>query len=87
MEKIKKGLKHEGGQVLVLAALMMTVLMGIAALAVDVGMVTVTKSKLQNDADAAALAGAMEISSGKTRQKKLQKIMPKQTTANWKIRT
>lgn len=70
MEKIKKGLKHEGGQVLVLAALMMTVLMGIAALAVDVGMVTVTKSKLQNDADAAALAGAMEISSGKTKAEK-----------------
>jgi hypothetical protein len=77
MEKIKKCLKHEGGQVLVLAALLMTVLMGMAALAVDIGMVTVTKSKLQNDADAAALAGAMEISSGKTKAEETAKLYAK----------
>ncbi|TWH79080.1 Tad domain-containing protein [Sedimentibacter saalensis] len=77
MEKIEKCLKHEGGQVLVLAALLMTVLIGIAALAVDIGMVAVTKSKLQNDADAAALAGAMEISSGKTKAEEAAKLYAK----------
>lgn len=60
---MKKGsfinrLKNERGQVLVLAALLMTVLMGFTAFAVDIGRVTVLKSKLQNAADAAALAGA-----------------------------
>lgn len=61
MKKLKET-KNESGQVLVLAALLMTVLMCFAAFAVDIGMTTVVKSKLQNTADAAALAGAMEIS-------------------------
>lgn len=51
-------LRNENGQVLVLVALLMTVIMGFAAFAVDIGRVTVVKSKLQNAADAAALAGA-----------------------------
>lgn len=58
MKKLFKLSKDENGQVLVLAALLMTVLMGFAAFAVDIGMVNVTKSKLQNTADAAALAAA-----------------------------
>ncbi|MEL7648076.1 MAG: pilus assembly protein TadG-related protein [Sedimentibacter sp.] len=66
MKKLKRFITGESGQVLVLAALLMTVLIGVAALAVDVGLVAATKSKLQNDADAAALAGAMKISSGKS---------------------
>ena len=57
-------LKNERGQVLVLAALLMTILMGFAALTLDIGMTTVTKSRLQNIADAAALAGAMDIPKG-----------------------
>lgn len=39
----------------------MVVLLGFIALAVDVGMVTFSKAKLQNAADAAALAGAQEL--------------------------
>lgn len=65
MKKLKET-KNESGQVLVLAALLMTVLMGFAALAVDIGMTTVVKSKLQNTADAAALAGANDLSSAST---------------------
>lgn len=65
MKKLKET-TNESGQVLVLAALLMTVLMGFAAFAVDIGMTTVVKSKLQNTADAAALAGAIEISAVET---------------------
>ncbi len=63
MKKLKVT-KNESGQVLVLAALLMTVLIGFAALAVDIGMTTVVKSKLQNTADAAALAGVQSLGDG-----------------------
>lgn len=61
MNKLLKIIRNENGQVIVLAALLMVVLMGFAALAIDVGMVAFTKGKLQNAADAAALAGAHEL--------------------------
>ncbi|KAF5056625.1 putative Flp pilus-assembly TadE/G-like protein [anaerobic digester metagenome] len=61
MKIVKKILKEEDGQALVLVALMMVVLIGFAAIAVDIGMVTWQKSNLQNAADAAALAGAMDL--------------------------
>lgn len=63
MKKLK-GTKNESGQVLVLAALLMTVLIGFAALAVDIGMTTAVKSKLQNTADAAALAAVQSLGEG-----------------------
>ncbi|AHM56943.1 hypothetical protein EAL2_c16480 [Peptoclostridium acidaminophilum DSM 3953] len=47
-------------------ALMSTVLLGFSALAVDVGMIAYTKSKLQSVADAAALAGAHDLPSAAT---------------------
>lgn len=56
-----KRLLNENGQALVLAALVMVVLMGFAALAVDLGTVYVAKADLQNAADAAALAGAADL--------------------------
>lgn len=59
-------LKNDSGQVLVLFALLMIVIMGFGALAVDIGMTTVAKSRLQNIADAAALSGAMDIQKGKS---------------------
>lgn len=58
---MKKLAKNEEGQVLVLFALVLVVLMGFAALTVDVGSMTLTKTKLQTAADAAALAGASEL--------------------------
>ena len=52
--------KNEAGQVLVLTALSMTLMLGFAGLAVDVGMLFHVKRNLQIAADAAALAGAID---------------------------
>ncbi|WP_157819275.1 pilus assembly protein TadG-related protein [Mariprofundus aestuarium] len=51
----------ERGAVLVMAAIFSVVLIGIAALAVDVGRLFVLHSEMHNAADAAALAGAAEL--------------------------
>ncbi len=51
-------LRDNRGAVAVVVAIIMTVLIGIAALAVDVGYLYATKNELQNVSDAAALAGA-----------------------------
>jgi hypothetical protein len=53
--------RQERGQVIVLAAGAMVVVLGFAALAIDIGFFAHTKRDLQNDADAMALAGAQEI--------------------------
>jgi Flp pilus assembly protein TadG len=55
-----KKLRDESGNVLVLVALCMTVLMGFMALAIDVGLMFRAKRGLQIVADAAATAGALE---------------------------
>ncbi len=57
-----KMLNDEQGQVLVLTALTMTVLLCFLALAIDVGQLYYTQRQLQTAADAAALAGALEVS-------------------------
>ncbi|WP_434993340.1 pilus assembly protein TadG-related protein [Arthrobacter sp. Ld5] len=49
------GAANERGAVSVLVALLMVVLLGFAALAIDVGMLVSEKAQLQNGADAAAL--------------------------------
>ena len=49
------------GQVVVIFALAIFVILGFAALVIDVGMAYGTKVQLQNAADAAAMAGAMEL--------------------------
>lgn len=54
-------LREESGQALVLAALAMVVVLGMAALAIDVGMFLQERRDLQNAADAAALAGAVDL--------------------------
>lgn len=60
---IKKLIKKEEGQSLVAFALLFVILMGSAALVVDVGFIEVQKSHAQNIADAAALSGAMDLPS------------------------
>lgn len=62
--RIRKLIKEESGQALVMVALMIGVLGGFAALVVDVGYMYAQKSELQSAADAAALAGAITL--GKT---------------------
>ena len=49
------------GQVLVVAALALTMLLGVAALGVDVGVAAAQKRQAQAAADAAALAGASDL--------------------------
>jgi uncharacterized membrane protein len=55
--------KEESGQTLVVAALCMTTLIAFLGLAVDVGQLRYRRRQMQVAADAAAIAGALEISS------------------------
>lgn len=57
-------LKEQRGSAAVFTALMVTVLLGFAALAVDVGNLYLNKIQLANMADAAALAGARDLPEG-----------------------
>jgi Flp pilus assembly protein TadG len=56
-------LRENSGVTAVIVALSIFALLGFGALAVDLGYVMVAKNELQNAADAAALAGAGELSS------------------------
>jgi hypothetical protein len=58
--------RDEGGQVVVIVALMFTVLLGFSALAIDVGRYYAERRYLQDAADAAALACARTYSLGGT---------------------
>ena len=53
--------RNESGQAIVLMTISLAVLLGMAALAIDVGNWFHTKRRLQGTADAAALAGAQEL--------------------------
>jgi len=55
--------RAERGAVTVLVAFMIPVFLGIAALVIDVAYVQIVRNELQNDADAAALAGAQHLRS------------------------
>jgi hypothetical protein len=61
MKKIKLFSKSQKGAVSVLVALSLPVLLGAGALAVDLAYLHVVRNELQNDADAAALAGARKL--------------------------
>ena len=50
--------RTQRGSMLVTASLFFIILIGFAALAVDVGHMMIARNELQNAADAAALAGA-----------------------------
>ena len=52
---------NESGQILLLAALAVPILIGFVGLAIDVGNIQVTRRQAQAAADAAAMAGAQEI--------------------------
>jgi len=57
-----KVLRDESGNVVVLAALSITMLLSFLAFAIDVGNLFFTQSRLQTLADSAAMAGALEAS-------------------------
>lgn len=55
---------QESGSTIIIIALAMTALLGLTALVVDVGYLYIERSRLQNAADAAALAGARDLITG-----------------------
>jgi Flp pilus assembly protein TadG len=57
----KKAINNEKGVALILVAVSVVVLFGMGALAIDVGHLYNVKNQLQSAADAAALAGATEM--------------------------
>ena len=61
MKKIKRSPTSQKGAVTVLVALTLPVLLGVGALAVDLAYLHVVRNELQNDADAAAMAGARKL--------------------------
>lgn len=63
MEKFINRPKRENGTVVIFVAIVLIILLGFAALAIDIGHITVTKNELQNVADASALAAARKIGS------------------------
>lgn len=58
---LNKKIRHEKGQTMILIPLMLVALLGIAALVTDVGVLHLEKVALQNDVDAAALAGGQKL--------------------------
>lgn len=58
---IRKPMQKDSGQVLVIVTLLLVVLLGISAAAIDSGMDMITVNHLQNVSNASALAGATEI--------------------------
>jgi len=61
MKKTKAFATPQKGAVTVLVALLLPVLLGVGALAVDLAYLHVVRNELQNDADAAAMAGARKL--------------------------
>jgi Flp pilus assembly protein TadG len=61
MKKLIKNAEKEGGQILVIVALVLVALLGFSVLIVDGGSMSLTKRQLQNAADSAALAGARDL--------------------------
>jgi len=61
MRKLKKIVQNQVGAALALIALTMVVLLGMVALAVDVGMLMAARTEAQTLADASALAGASSL--------------------------
>lgn len=59
-----KFMLDEKGSVAVLATLAITVLLGFAALAIDIGSIYLNKVQLSNMADSAALAGVQDLPAG-----------------------
>jgi hypothetical protein len=60
-KNMNRHFRRQRGAILVMMAILVVVLIGIAALALDVGRLFVQRTELQNAADAAALAAAAEL--------------------------
>jgi len=62
LARLRHGLKDESGQALMLCIVGLMTVLAFAGLAIDVGQLQLEKHQMQAAADAAALAGALEIS-------------------------
>ena len=62
------------GAILVLSALLLVVLVGMAAFAVDLGYICVVRNQLQVAADSAAMAAAGELNTGQTNARNAAKL-------------
>ena len=71
---LQQRLRDSRGVTLLWVAILLTVFIGIAALAIDVGYLAVARNESQNGADAAALAGARRLG-----ENYLLKISPRST--------
>ncbi len=60
-ERMRLWPRSKRGAVLVFVAVVLVVALGFGALVVDLGFLTLTRTQLQSAADAAALAGALEL--------------------------
>ncbi|PHR90617.1 MAG: hypothetical protein COA78_34910 [Blastopirellula sp.] len=60
----QRGFDQRSGSILVLIAVLLPVLLGLAAFAIDIGYISLTRSRLQGAADSAALAAAEELPNG-----------------------
>lgn len=69
---MKRWFYNKKGAINIIIALSMVVLMGFAAIAIDVGWMLYHKSRLQNATDAAALAGARELLRNEKNKKKVR---------------
>lgn len=54
-------IRRQRGAILIMTAVLIVVLIGVAALAMDIGRLVVLRSQIQNAADAAAIAAAVEL--------------------------
>ena len=63
---IRRLREEEDGAVAVIVAICLTALLGISALALDFGRLAACRQSMQNAADAAALAGALDIKDGRS---------------------
>ncbi|PMM20457.1 hypothetical protein BCT04_13450 [Vibrio breoganii] len=66
-----RGRHKQSGLVVILFTIALTVLLGFAALAIDVNHVVLNKSRIQNGVDAAALAGAVVADTGEATQSQI----------------
>jgi len=58
---MQRHVKRQNGAIMVMMAILVVVLVGIGALVLDLGRLLVLHTKMQNTADASALAGAFEL--------------------------
>jgi len=89
MNQLKTLHSKQDGQMLVMAAISLVVVVGFAALAVDVGLWLHQRTKLQADADAMALAGAQLLCGSGTCQTQVEDLAraygPKNSIENVEI--